>query len=157
MFTENTTNSVYDIAHQSGVDKQNLDVVENNTKKIVELHNKRKISTDQAESKKLDTAIGFLLEQNRQVAEQVGGEIEDKSNLQLLGQSSWYSYGLLPIGVGSGMTQAGKLILEAGTKQALKALEKRLHSMVLQSLPSEKLRERRPRWKDVATSGVIED
>ena len=32
LFTENTTNSVYDIAHQSGVDKQNLDVIENNTK-----------------------------------------------------------------------------------------------------------------------------
>ena len=155
LFTENTTNSVYDIAHQSGVDKQNLDVIENNTKKIVELHNKKKISTDQAESKKLDTAIGFLLEQNRQVAEQVGGEIKDKSNLQLLGQSVGTAMELLPIGVGSGMTQAGKLILEAGTKQALKALGKEAALYGATVASSGKAQEKGATAGDVATSGVI--
>lgn len=124
LFTENTTNTIYDTIFQSGVDKQNLDAIENNTKKIVELHNKKKISTDPVETKKIDTAIGFLLEQNRQVAEQVGGEIEDKTNLQFIGQSVGTAMELLPLGVGSGMTQAGKLILEAGTKQALKSLGK---------------------------------
>lgn len=155
LFTENTTNSVYDIAHQSGVDKQNLDVIENNTKKIVELHNKKKISTDQAESKKIDTAIGFLLEQNRQVAEQVGGEIKDKSNLQLLGQSVGTAMELLPIGVGSGMTQAGKLILEAGTKQALKALGKEAALYGATVASSGKAQEKGATAGDVATSGVI--
>ena len=155
LFTENTTNSVYDIAHQSGVDKQNLDVIENNTKKIVELHNKKKISTDQAESKKLDTAIGFLLEQNRQVAEQVGGEIKDKSNLQLIGQSVGTAMELLPLGVGSGMTQAGKLILEAGTKQALKALGKEAALYGATVASSGKAQEKGATTGDVVKSGII--
>lgn len=155
LFTENTTNTIYDTVFQSGVDKKNLDVIENNTKKIVELHNKKKISTEPAESKKLDTAIGFLLEQNRQVAEQVGGEIKDKSNLQLIGQSVGTAMELLPLGVGSGMTQAGKLILEAGTKQALKALGKEaaLYGATVSS--AGKAQEKGATAGDVATSGVI--
>lgn len=155
LFTENTTNTIYDTVFQSGVDKKNLDVIENNTKKIVELHNKKKISTEPAESKKLDTAIGFLLEQNRQVAEQVGGEIKDKSNLQLIGQSVGTAMELLPLGVGSGMTQAGKLILEAGTKQALKALGKEaaLYGATVSS--AGKAQEKGATTGDVAKSGVI--
>ena len=155
LFTENTTNTIYDTVFQSGVDKKNLDVIENNTKKIVELHNKKKVSTDPAESKKLDTAIGFLLEQNRQVAEQVGGEIKDKSNLQLIGQSVGTAMELLPLGVGSGMTQAGKLILEAGTKQALKALGKEaaLYGATVSS--AGKAQEKGATTGDVAKSGVI--
>ena len=155
LFTENTTNSVYDIAHQSGVDKQNLDVIENNTKKIVELHNKKKISTDQAESKKLDTAIGFLLEQNRQVAEQVGGEIKDKSNLQLIGQSVGTAMELLPLGVGSGMTQAGKLVLEAGTKQALKSLGKEAALYGATVSYAGKAQEKESTVGDVAKAGLL--
>lgn len=155
IFTENTTNTIYDTLFQSGVDKNNLDIIENNTKKIVELHNKRKLSTDQIASKKLDNAISFLLEQNRQVAETVGGEIKDKTNLQIAGQSVGTAMELLPLGVGSGMTQAGKLILEAGTKQALKALGKEAALYGATVASSGKAQEKGATAGDVATSGVI--
>lgn len=155
IFTENTTNTIYDTLFQSGVDKNNLDIIENNTKKIVELHNKRKLSTDQIESKKLDNAISFLLEQNRQVAETVGGEIKDKTNLQIAGQSVGTAMELLPLGVGSGMTQAGRVILEAGTKQALKSLGKEaaLYGATISS--AGKAQERGVTAGDVLKSGVI--
>lgn len=125
VLTENTAQTLYDTIYQSKVDKKNLDVIENNTKLIVQLHNRNKDEPNGAFRLKRQQAIDALVEQNHKLAEEAGGEIKDKTTKQLIGQSVLTALELTQVpGFGAGMTQAGKFILAQGTKQALRALGK---------------------------------
>lgn len=154
MFTENTTDSIFDTVYQEKLDAKSMSIIEENTKQIVALVSKNKKEKDEIQKNKRENAIRFLLDQNKQVAEKVGGEIKDKTTQQLIGQSVGTALELLPPMIGAGMTQAGKLVLSAGTKQAMKALGKEAVLYGTATGASEKAKEKDATTGEIATSGA---
>lgn len=155
IFTENTTDTIYDIFYQEGVDKQKLDLIEQNTKNIIELNRRNKEEVNPEFKTRRQVAIDSLIEQNRKFAEEVGGEIKNKTMLQLAGQSVGTILELLPFTVGAGMTQAGKIVLQAGTKQAMKALGKEAAMFGAATGASEKAKEEGATTGDLVKSGAL--
>lgn len=155
IFTENTADTVYDVFHQEGVDKGYLDLIENNTKTIVELSKRNKSESNPEFQTRRQVAIDSLIEQNRKIAEEVGGSIKNKTNLQLVGQSLGTVLELLPFTVGAGMTKAGKIVLQAGTRQAMKALGKEAALFGSATGASEAAKQEGATTGDILKSGAI--
>jgi hypothetical protein len=155
ILTENTSDTIYDLFQQEGVDKQKLDLIEQNTKNIIELSRRNKDETNPEFRTRRQVAIDSLIEQNRNFAEEVGGEIKNKTTLQLAGQSVGTVLELLPFSVGAGMTQAGKIVLQAGTKQAMKALGKEAALFGAATGASEAAKENGATTGDIIKSGAI--
>lgn len=154
IFTENTTRSIYDVFYQDDEDRRNLDLIEKNTKTIIELNKRNKLETNPDFRQRRQVAIDTLIQQSKDAAEASGGKIKNKTTLQLIGQSVGTALELLPFPVGSGMTVAGRAVLNAGTKQALKALGKEGAFFGASFAASSKAQEKGATGKEIALSGV---
>ena len=155
MFTENTTQTIYDTVYNSGVDKEKLDYIQKNTKTILELRKRNETEPNSEFRTRRQVAIDTLIEQNKRFAEEVGGEIKDKNLQQLIGQSVGTALELLPSTIGAGMTKTGAAILSSSTAQALKSLGKEAALYGGSVGVSEKMKEKDASTGQIATSGIL--
>lgn len=122
--TSSAQDTAYNLFYQKGLDKQNLQTIQDNNKKVLELNEAIKATQNESEKEKLKRHAKIYLEFNQRLAEETGGELKDKTNLQLAGQSLGTALDLTPfLGVGSLGTKLGLKTLEkVGVKSAGKIL-----------------------------------
>lgn len=126
--TSSAQETAYDVFYQKGLDEQNLKTIQENNKKVLDLNEAIKNTQDEAEKEKLKRHAKIYLEFNQRLAEETGGELKDKTNLQLAGKALGTAMDLTPfLGFGSLGTKAGLKTLEkVGVKSAGKVLGRTL-------------------------------
>lgn len=119
------TESAYDIFFQKKVDDVNLKVIEENNKRLADLVKKNKAETDNGRKAIRDKAIKNVVDLNKNLASEVGGELKDKDFLQLVGQSIGTALDLTPfLGFSTFGTQAVKFVGKNLLKQGVKTFTK---------------------------------
>ena len=135
LFTENTSQTIYDTFLQSGIDEQTQQTIDTNTgfiKKLVELNKVEKDATKKAQR---ENSIQSIINGSAELAKEAGGEIAKKTTLQLIGQSVGTALELTPfLGFQSAGTQA---VAKVGGKVLGKQLVKKAGGQLAKDVISE--------------------
>ena len=127
MVTGNTTQSAYDIFHQNEADKMTLDNIKKNNEVIKHLSETNKTEQDPSRKIQREKSIQYLLESNKKQADGAGGELKNKTNLQLSGQALGTALELTPfLGAGSLGVRTGEAVIGAGAKMIGKKVATRV-------------------------------
>lgn len=133
LFTEDASQTAFDVFKQKKIDEDNLAVINKNNEAVLELSRRNKEEKD--ENKKAERRIKMqnLITANKELVDRAGGEIGGKTTGQLIGQALGTALDLTPfLGVGSLGTKVGlKTLSKVGFKGATKLLAKRTGGKVL--------------------------
>lgn len=122
-FTSGARESAFDVVYQRKLDKENLQRMDDNNRKIIDYTNKINQASGNTKAR-LEKLRQIYVDQNSQIAQDVGGELKNKTNAQLFGQSVETALDLTPfLGFQSILTNLGtRGVAKVAGKQAAKSL-----------------------------------